>query len=65
MPAKIHKNGTKNGWFPALVDSKIVKNAAIQLKVLNKIYFEDVFEKSVNLKNFVTKGIVELYLFNN
>jgi hypothetical protein len=26
MPAKIHKNGTKNRQFPALIDLKIAEN---------------------------------------
>jgi hypothetical protein len=42
----------KNGWFPALIDLKIAKDAVFYLKVLNKIYSRDVFEEYINLKKF-------------
>jgi hypothetical protein len=40
--------------FPTLIDLKIAKNAVLYLKVLNKIYSRDFFEKYINFKFFVT-----------
>jgi hypothetical protein len=42
-PPVIYKNGTKNGQFPALLDIKIAKRPVFYSKVLNKIYFQNVF----------------------
>jgi hypothetical protein len=39
----MYKNSAKNGWFPALTAFKITENAVFYLKVLNKIYSQDVF----------------------
>jgi hypothetical protein len=33
----------KNGYFPALLDLKNAKNAVFYLKLLNKIYSQDIF----------------------
>jgi hypothetical protein len=43
MPAEIHKNGTKNGRFPAFIDLKIAENAVFHSKVVNMIYSQDCF----------------------
>jgi hypothetical protein len=34
---------SQNGWFNVIIDLKIAKNAALYLKVLTKIYTQDVF----------------------
>jgi hypothetical protein len=39
----MYKISTKNGWFPALAAFKIPEIAVFYLKVLNKIYSQDVF----------------------
>ncbi len=44
----------QNGQFPSLIDLKIAENAVFYLKVLNKIYFQDVFEEYIIFKFFVT-----------
>ncbi len=36
MPAGIHKNGTENGWFPKLIDLKILKMLFFAQKYLIK-----------------------------
>jgi hypothetical protein len=33
----------QNGWFPTIIGLRIAKNAVFYLKVLNKIYSQDVF----------------------
>jgi hypothetical protein len=33
----------QNSQFPALIDLKIAKSAVVYLKVLNKIYSQDIF----------------------
>jgi hypothetical protein len=43
MPAGIQKNSTGHGQFPVLIDFIIIKNAVFHSKVLNTIYFQDVF----------------------
>jgi hypothetical protein len=54
-PAKIYKNGTKNGWFFALFGLKIAKKAVFCTKLLNKIYSQDnFFEEYIDFKCFVT-----------
>jgi hypothetical protein len=47
----IHKNATKNRWFPILLDIKISENAVSSTKLLNKIYLQHVFEAQMNFKN--------------
>jgi hypothetical protein len=53
MPAEIHKNGARNGQFPALFGLKIAC-VFFRSKVLNKIYSQDVFEEYVNFRVLVT-----------
>jgi hypothetical protein len=46
------KKGTKNRWFPKLIDLIIAKKAFSYTKLLHKIYFKDVFKEMMNLKLF-------------
>jgi hypothetical protein len=63
MPARIHKNGTKNRQFPSLIDLKITENSIFHTKD-SIIYTPKMFfEEYIHFKNFRYLGIVELYLF--
>ncbi len=42
-PEYTYKNGTKNRWFPALVDLKTIEDAVFDSKVLIKILSQDIF----------------------
>jgi hypothetical protein len=52
MPAKIHKNGSKNGQFPTLIDLKIAENTVFHSKIPNKIYSQFFFKEYINFKIF-------------
>ncbi len=43
MLPEIYNNSTKNGRFLVLINVKITNNAVFYSKVLNKIYFQDIF----------------------
>jgi hypothetical protein len=63
MPARIHKNGTKNRRFPSLIDLKITENSIFPKKV-SIIYTPKMFfEEYIHFKNVRYLGVVELYLF--
>jgi hypothetical protein len=48
----------KTGGFPTLLDLKIAENDVFYLKVLDKIYFQDVFLRNRGiLKFYVTKAM--------
>jgi hypothetical protein len=38
----MYENSAKNRWFPTLIDFKIAKNAFFNIKLLIKIYLNDV-----------------------
>jgi hypothetical protein len=43
MLAKMHKKDAENTRFPALYCFKIAENAVFRSKVLDKIYYQDLF----------------------
>jgi hypothetical protein len=48
----MNQNGAENGRLPALFGLKIAKNAVFCLKVLNKIYSQDIFREIRSYKKF-------------
>jgi hypothetical protein len=53
----------QNSLFPALIDLKNAKNAIFTLKFLTKYTPKTFLRNTLILNFFVTKGVVELYLF--